>query len=308
MQKITSLKCEAIFFWLENSFLWYNKHMHYKLEKIIRRAGAILLLCIFLSIAATALTEKGAQSLPSATRQDISAVLGKDILTPEDYQLIWRQTGLGAEIVNTLRSETDGNQKILQEQRRFLSAPPYDCRILSGLSRAEGLINRSDFYPMYDLQPGDVVLTKSTHTLFYRHGHSALCLDADTLLEATAIGSPTEKTAAENWGSYPSGIHLRISEEAAAEIGTNREELGKAVAAYAEENLGNDTYSLLAGTPGKGIDSGETQCAYLIWAAYRPFGIDVSSRNFPVTPHSLLQSGKFEVIRCWGIDTGHIDW
>lgn len=282
--------------------------MHYKIKRIIRVALPALLLLIFALVAATALTERNAQSRPSAAQQDISAILEKDIWTAADYRQIWQQTGLGREIVDTLRTEKNGNQQILREQERFFSAPPYDCRILSGFSMAEGLTRKSDFYPLYGLQPGDVVLTKSTHTLFYRHGHSALCLDADTLLEATAIGNPTEETAAENWGSYPSGIQLRITKEAAAETGMNREELGKAVAKYAEEKLSNDTYNLLAGAIGKGIDTGETQCAYLVWAAYRPFGIDVSSRNFPITPHALLQSGKFEVIRCWGFDSEDIDW
>ena len=262
--------------------------MHYKIKRIIRVALPALLLLIFALVAATALTERNAQSRPSAAQQDISAILEKDIWTAADYRQIWQQTGLGREIVDTLRTEKNGNQQILREQERFFSAPPYDCRILSGFSMAEGLTRKSDFYPLYGLQPGDVVLTKSTHTLFYRHGHSALCLDADTLLEATAIGNPTEETA--------------------AETGMNREELGKAVAKYAEEKLSNDTYNLLAGAIGKGIDTGETQCAYLVWAAYRPFGIDVSSRNFPITPHALLQSGKFEVIRCWGFDTEDIDW
>ena len=64
----------------------------------------------------------------------------------------------------------------------------------------------------------------------------------------------------------------------------------------------------MAGLLNDGIEENETQCAHLIWAAFQSAGIDVSSRDFPVTPHSLLESGKFELIRCWGFDPKDNDW
>ena len=53
--------------------------MHYKIKRIIRVALPALLLLIFALVAATALTERNAQSQPSAAQQDISAILEKDI-------------------------------------------------------------------------------------------------------------------------------------------------------------------------------------------------------------------------------------
>ena len=97
--------------------------MHYKIERIIRVALPVLLLLIFVLVAATALTERNAQSRPSAARQDISAILEKDIWTAADYRKIRQQTGLGQEIADTLRTEKNGNQKILREQEQPANTP-----------------------------------------------------------------------------------------------------------------------------------------------------------------------------------------
>jgi hypothetical protein len=85
-------------------------------------------------------------------------------------------------------------------------------------------------------------------------------------------------------------------------------ELGAAVAAYAEDDLVGDDYRLISGLFGIGVDTDATQCAYLVYEAYAHFGIDVSSRNFPVTPSSLLKSGKFDLIQVWGVNPLDPNW
>jgi hypothetical protein len=46
----------------------------------------------------------------------------------------------------------------------------------------------------------------------------------------------------------------------------------------------------------------------LIYEAYAYFGLNVSSRDFPVTPSSLLESGKFDIIQAWGVDPDAPGW
>lgn len=282
--------------------------MSYRSGKKFYTVLAILVTAVCLLAVLTHLTENNAVSAPGEKAVPLENILGKETLTAEDYDLIFNQTGLGESAAKALLAEKNGKERLLKEQKLFLEPPPYRCNDLTGLSMTEGITKKVDFYGLYDLRPGDVVLTKSTHTLCYRHGHSALCIDKEHLLEATAIGEPVAITTAAYWGSYPTGIHLRIKEEAAREIGMTGEELGKAVAAYAEKEFLNDDYSLLAGAFGKGIDTDETQCAHLIREAFLAFGIETSSAAFPATPHSLLTAGKFEIIRFWGFDPDRIDW
>lgn len=266
--------------------------------------GFFLFCVIFITAvaAATELTENNASSIPEAEQANISQVLNKDSLTKDDYSFLWEQTGLSKTVIDQLRSKPNGIREIKKAQTILFEPPSFVCKEISGFSKAETIEDKKNFCPVYDLMPGDVLLTKSTHTLCYRHGHSALVIGDGMLAEATAIGNPVSVTDTSKWGGYPSAIQLRITKEAAAKTGMTPEELGEAVSSYAEQNLLGENYHLLAGAFGHGIESGETQCAYLIWEAYQAFGVDVSARSFPVTPASLLNSKQFEVISCRGFD------
>ena len=282
--------------------------MKYKTSLWIKRIFLVLIGCVSVIALWTILSEGNAVTAPKGEKAPLGEILQKETLREEDYALLWEQTGLGRSAVDELWQREDRTGQLYREQNRFFHAPVYQCRELTGFVKVEVISSRDNYYRLYDLRPGDVLLTKSTHTFGYRHGHSALYIGNGELLEATEIGEPVSVTEAAYWGSYPAGIHLRLTEEAAAETGMSREEAGLFVAEYAKTNLLDDKYRLTAGLLNDGIEENETQCAHLIWAAFQSVGIDVSSRDFPVTPHSLLESGKFEVIRYWGFDPEEIDW
>ncbi len=282
--------------------------MKYKTSLWIKRIFLVLIGCVCVIALWTILSEGNAVTVPKGEKAPLEEILQKETLSKEDYALLWEQTGLGRSAVDDLWQREDRTEQLYREQNRLFHAPVYQCRELTGFVKVEVIGSRDDYYRLYDLRPGDVLLTKSTHTFGYRHGHSALYIGNGELLEATEIGEPVSVTEAAYWGSYPAGIHLRLTEEAAAETGMSREEAGLFVTEYAKTNLLDDEYRLTAGLLNDGIEENETQCAHLIWAAFQSVGIDVSSRDFPVTPHSLLESGKFEVIRCWGFDPEEIDW
>ncbi|MBQ6810487.1 MAG: hypothetical protein IJO94_03680 [Firmicutes bacterium] len=274
--------------------------MKINLSKLIIRICLVFSLIVILVGGATLFTEGGAPTVPSYGKEDLSALLRKESLTEEDYILLREQTGLGEEIVDILWQEENRKEIFLAEQQKFFDAPEYYCHNLAIVSMAETIINSEEAYQLYDLRPGDVLLTKSTHTLFWRHGHCALYLGDGKILEATAIGSMTSVIDAENWGSYTTGMHLRLKE--------NSDTLGEEAAAYAKKELIDDKYRLLAGAFDIGVETDATQCAYLIWAAYDQCGIDISARDFPVTPASILNSGKFEILRVWGYDPKDLNW
>ena len=276
--------------------------MKYRTFRLIRHILFLGIIAAVLFSLLLFLNERQAVDIIKSPPADLSGVLRKEKLNDDDYKLLFYETGLGQSCIDIIWQRQDKKELILSEQKKFYDIPDYDCHILSLLTKSEKIIDKKNTAVFYDLRPGDVLLTKSTHTLFYRHGHSALVLDEDTLLEAVAIGEPAQTVEAKNWGMYPSFIQLRIREDIAGKTGMRAEELGSAVASYAEKNYDDAAYSLLAGAFGHGEKSGETQCAHLIAAPYAQFGITVSSRDFPATPRSLLKSGAFEIIQYRGFD------
>lgn len=282
--------------------------MNIRLSKIIIRICLVLMILVIIAGGATLWTENSAATAPQSNKTDLTAILQKETLSEKDYATLWEQTGLGRSHVNFLWDSPDRETIFLAEQSRFFGAPDFQCANLAVVSMAEVITDPNAAYPLYDLRPGDVLLTKSTHTLFWRHGHSALYLGNGEMLEATAIGKPTAVKEAALWGYYPSGIHLRVRDSAALDADMTAEELGESVAAYAADELADDRYRLFAGAFGIGPENDATQCAYLISAAYEHFGIQVSDRDFPVTPSSLLESGKFEILRFWGFDPKDLHW
>lgn len=282
--------------------------MKYKTGKHISHIVIFLTVLICVISVWTLFAEKNVAVTPNYAEVSLEEISKKERLSTEDFRLIREQTGLSENATKALWREGNRKELLLREQQLFFHTPTYQCRSLTGLVKVEVINGKENYFGLYDLQPGDVLLTPNTHTFGYRHGHSALAIGNGALLEATEIGKPVSKTEAFFWGGYPAGIHLRITESAAAKIGMSRQELGSKAAAYAEKNLIDDNYRLTAGAFHNDTEENETQCAHLIWAAFAPFGIDVSARDFPVTPHALLQSGKFEVIRFWGFDPRDIDW
>lgn len=285
--------------------------MKYRIQKIISYILVVLVFLCCLVFALTWRTEQQAVTFVPPQAVDLTKIAAKMALSADDYDLLYEQTGLAKPDIDLIwAKESDIAATLSAYQQRYLSESTFDTEILAGFSKAERISDRNQYVQIYDLQKGDVLLTQSTHTLCYRHGHSSLYLGGTEpdLLEATVIGAPVSLTSAWSWGGYPTGIQLRISEEAAAEAGRAPAELGAAAASYAEEELLGDDYRLLAGAFGIGENTDATQCAYLIYEAYAHFGIDVSSRDFPVTPSSLLKSGKFDIIQVWGVDPASPGW
>ena len=280
--------------------------MQFRTFRRIRKIFLIGLIIAFLFTLLLFLNEQRAVDPIKREPADLGFVLRKETLSGADYDMLFSETGLSQSCVDALWHRADKNELILSEQKRFYDTPDFDCYILTLLTKSEKIIDKQNAAVFYDLRPGDVLLTKSTHTLFYRHGHSALVLDEDTLLEAAAIGEPIQKTKADNWGMYPTYIQLRIKEDVAQNINMSTDELGKAVADYAESTYGNASYSLFTGAFGHGAESGEAQCAHLIADPYAHFGITASSRKFPATPYSLIKSGAFEIIQYRGFDLSKI--
>ena len=173
------------------------------------------------------------------------------------------------------------------------------CRPLSLITREEYLA-QEPYPPLPPLQDGDILLTFSTHSFGWRHGHAGLVVDGQDgrVLEAVVLGRPSAVCSAEHWRAYSTLLVLRPASVPA--------ELPGQVAQYALEHLDAIPYHLTSGLgreKAPGLETGiGAQCAYLVWYAYFQFGYDLDGDGGRlVTVRDLASSPLLQVIYCRGI-------
>ena len=185
-------------------------------------------------------------------------------LTKEtDYETFFLQTGLGKAAVDKLLKEDD-LEKIEVVQRAFLEQDNEECVSVLGWFTRSDRIESSQSAPLVDLQPGDILISFSTHSLGWRHGHAGLALDSERVLECTSWGKKSRIVKSKHWRKYSNYAVLRVK-------GSSKKEREQ-VAIYAEETLQGMPYHLSSGFLGKKAPSSDEiyfglQCAYLVWLA-----------------------------------------
>lgn len=215
-----------------------------------------------------------------------------------DHETIFLQTGLGRSAVDKLL--TEGNfQAILDAQNRFFDPPKAVCTPLLGWFTREDRLE-SEGTPLADLQPGDILLTLSTHTAGWHHGHAGLVIDSDTVLECVTLGTDSALVNAGHWNRYSNYAVVRLKDITP--------ELQNDITAFALDTLTGVPYRLTAGLWGeKSLDPEEAgfglHCAYLVWYAYDRFGYDLDSDGGRlVSTADLLNSHLVEVVQVYGMD------
>ena len=215
-----------------------------------------------------------------------------------DAETMFLQTGLGKSATAHLLEEGKF-QTILDAQAALFDPPPERCAPLLGWFTREDRLTRAGT-PLVDLRPGDILLTLSTHTAGWRHGHGGLVIDGDTVLECAVLGQDSRLTDVEHWNTYSCYAVLRVR-------GANQE-LGRSVASYAMEHLLGVPYRLTIGLWGEkapGPDSAGfgLHCIYLPWYAWKQFGYDLDGDGGRVvTAQDLLRSGLVEAVQVYGMD------
>lgn len=220
-------------------------------------------------------------------------------LTPNtDYQTIFEQTGLGKSAAQKLIDE-DKFDLILEAQETFFNPPNPKCNDMFSFFVKEDRMDETgvDFV---DLQPGDILLSLSTHSFGWRHGHAGLVIDDESVLESEVIGTKSKINPLYHFGTYSNYAVLRIKDVTPKQ----QEE----VVAFAKENLQGVWYSVAAGFVGDKAPSCESddfrvQCAYLVWYAYNYFGYDLDSDGgCLVSTYDILHSDKLEIVQIFGMN------
>ena len=233
----------------------------------------------------------------------IETIAGKHTLTDDDYQLLLEQTGLGKCAVEELRQATDyQEQDILRFQKARFCERPLQCRQTGLLTRqdcAEDAAGKQ--IPMVPVQDGDILVSFSSHTFGWRHGHAGLVIDADKglCLEAIVIGCDSELENLNHWKSYSNFAILRLKASAKTRA---------QIADFASQNLCGVPYGLTSGLFGKKVQplskTLTAQCAYLIWYAFIQFGYDLDSDGGKaVTVKNLSESDDLELVQVYGMNS-----
>lgn len=228
------------------------------------------------------------------------------------YGLLLRQTGLGAASVDALLAQTPDAfiEELEKAQQDFFRPIDYVCRKITAITGEEKNIDEEgrqiSGFQILQMKTGDVFLSFSTHSLGWRHGHSALILNGETgrTLEAVVLGKDSEAQGAEKWRKYPTFVQLRLSEEALEIIGLSREGAENKLASIGKEKLTGIPYGLLTGIPIKYEEMiQKTQCAHLVWYAFKELGLDIDGDGgWLVTPKDIWESPYFEIVQIYGMD------
>lgn len=216
-----------------------------------------------------------------------------------DFDTIFTQTGLGKSAAEKLIKNDEFN-KILDAQKSFFADYDTECTPLLGWFTREDRLKNDKSTAFADLQKGDIILTLSTHSGGWRHGHAGLVVGKNKVLECRMWGTDSAIMGMSYWRKYTNYAVLRLK--------NITPELQKQIAEYAKETLKGVPYSPVAGlfgdkAPNSEDDNFTLQCAHLIWYAYNNFGFDLDSDGGKlVTVRDLLDSDLLEVVQIYGMD------
>ncbi len=215
-----------------------------------------------------------------------------------DYETIFLQTGLGRPAAEKLIADGDFNT-VLEAQELFFDPPEAECTPLLGWFTREDRLETPG-PDLVDLRPGDILITLSTHSLGWRHGHAGLVIDSETTLECAVLGTDSKCFYNKDWNNYSGYAVLRLRDAP--------EDIGQEIADYGTSELTGIPYHLSSGFLGpKAPDPDDPQfglhCSYLIWYAYDHFGFDLDSDGGRLaSSYDILHSDLLEVVQVYGMD------
>ena len=231
---------------------------------------------------------------PNYEKQDISGILSKAELSESDYETLYRQTGLTKLGIDGLRERKD-EKRILDMQDALFAKYPIHAHHFNPFTYMD-LHDSSVRIPMAALEDGDIIVTATTRVSWWRYGHAALVIDGknERIIESIGPGSDSEINYASCFSDYSSFMVLRpkIAPEVKAQV-----------VAFAENNLMDLPYRFTIGIFTKKFDEDikASQCAHLVWYAYKKFGIDLDSTGGAVVkPQDMANSEYVEVVQAYG--------
>ena len=153
-------------------------------------------------------------------------------------------------------------------------------------------------HQLKEIQNGDILVSKSSHTLLFRHGYAAIVVDAKAglVIEALGYGAPSMIQSLDKWNYYPTVKVLRLKERT--------DEMMNELVETAKTQFLDLNYNILA----KKNNLSTTHCSDIVWKVFNEFGYDLDSNGGAfVTPQDIANSPYLDVIESYGFPTDR-DW
>ena len=266
-------------------------------RRVLRGLLALLLLHLFLQ---TLWAHRAPLETAGAGPADLRPILDQTRRSEGDDDTLFLQTGLSPAAVDALLARGAAGRAQIFETQAALAAPrAVVCQpLIPGRVTCEDLLSpAAPRIPLAPLEPGDLLVTFSTHTEGWRHGHAGLAVGGGAVLEATKLGSSSGRQPLDHWADYAAVLVLRVRDAPAAD----RAEAVR----YALAQLDGLPYSPLSGLGPQKLPEAPAavQCAYLPWCAWAHCGYDLDSDGGRiVTVVDLAASPLLEVVQVWGLD------
>lgn len=241
-----------------------------------------------------------ARYAPKYAQTDISNILKKNKLSDGDYLTLSRQTGLSENAINDVLLSADGKAKILSIQDNYFKRNKIYREQLNPFTVQESILvngSLSRFIQMAPIKNGDILLTKSCYTLYWRHGHCGIVIDANRgiTLESLTPGTFSKIQDISKWQYFPTLKILRLKN-------ADQKKLDE-IASYAAKNLIGIKYGICSPKRFDDIKPKIENCSELIWQAYYHFGYDIDGdKGLLVTPSDLAKSDLLEVVQTFGFN------
>ena len=233
---------------------------------------------------------------PDYPKLDLDVYLDGE-LTNEDYEVLYRQTGLTKIGVDRALKNGETGKKLIKRIQADLFDPhevkngqvaPYAC---------------TDYIEKHVaniyLEDGDIVVTSATHISFVRIGHAGIVTNGRyaEVLQANAYGTYSRIGQIGDFTNRVNFMVLRPNPEMISPT------VVKGVVEYAKKSLLNIPYEGLTGVVTNKNDINKTQCSHIVWYAYKQFGIDLDSNGGAmVMPHDLAHSAYLQPVQVFGFD------
>jgi uncharacterized protein YycO len=264
----------------------------------------LIILTIFAGInVADIIADQNIRFIPDYEKIDIMPILKKAELTSHDYKTLLYQTGLGKPAIDELLSQENGINRILKFQENFFTVHDITCErpIFTNteyvIDKEGNIINGFDLAPYKN---GYVVITNTSHSFGWRHGHAAIITDEKNgeILEALTLGQYSTTQSINKLRKRPNFMMLKLK-------GVSQDTLDE-IAAFAKQHLNNLPYSFTVGLfSAKNPDLKDlssTHCSHLVWYPFMQFGYDVDSDgSWLVTPKDIANSDLFEIVQIYGL-------